>query len=173
MNYAGIKYCDIANGLGCRTVLFVSGCRNHCKGCFQPQTWDFAYGDPFDESVQDKIIESLKPRYIQGLTLLGGEAFEPENQKELLPFVRRVREALPEKDIWAYTGYVYDQDLVPGGRKYTEDTDALLALVDILVDGPFIEEQKDITLKFRGSANQRVIDMKKTYAQGEIVLAMD
>ena len=172
MNYAGIKYCDIANGLGCRTVLFVSGCRNRCKGCFQPQTWDFAYGDPFDGGVQDKIIESLKPRYIQGLTLLGGEAFEPENQKALLPFVRRVREELPGKDIWAYTGYVYDRDLVPGGRKYTEDTDALLALVDILVDGPFIEEQKDITLKFRGSANQRVIGMKKTYAQGEIVLAM-
>ncbi len=173
MNYAEIKYCDIANGLGCRTVLFVSGCRNHCKGCFQPQTWDFAYGKPFDEEVQQKILESLGPGYIQGLTLLGGEAFEPENQKVLLPFVRRVRKELPEKDIWAYTGYVYDRDLVPGGRKHTEDTDELLSLIDILVDGPFIEEQKDIMLKFRGSANQRVIDMNSTREQGEMVLAMD
>ncbi len=173
MNYASIKYCDVANGLGCRTVLFVSGCRNHCPGCFQPETWDFAYGKPFDGAVQQQILDSLSPFYIQGLTLLGGEAFEPENQKALLPFVHRVRKEHPDKDIWAYTGYVYDRDLVPGGSKYTEDTDELLGLVDILVDGPFIEAQKDITLKFRGSQNQRVIDMPKTLQTGEIVLAMD
>ena len=173
MNYAGIKYCDIANGLGCRTVLFVSGCRNYCKECFQPQTWDFFYGEPFDEKIRQEILDSLKPAYIAGLTLLGGEPFEPENQKELLPFVKQVKELYPDKNIWAYTGYVYDADLLPGGRKYTEDTDELLGLLDVLVDGPFVRELHDITLKFRGSANQRVIDMKKTLKTGEITLYLE
>lgn len=173
MNYAGIKYCDIANGLGCRTVLFVSGCRNHCKDCFQPQTWDFSYGEPFDEKVQQEILDSLAPAYVHGLTLLGGEPFEPENQKELVPFVHKVRNQYPDKNIWAFTGYVYDRDLVPGGRKYTEATDELLSMIDILVDGPFVVEEKDITLKFRGSRNQRVIDLPKTIKSGRIVLAMD
>ena len=173
MNYAGIKYCDIANGLGCRTVLFVSGCRNACKGCFQPQTWDFHYGEPFDEKAQEEILHSLEPDYVQGITLLGGEPFEEENQAALVPFMRRVREQYPNKDVWAFTGYIYDKDLIPGGRKYTENTDELLSMIDILVDGPFQEEQKDITLKFRGSRNQRVIDLPKTIQCGKICLAMD
>jgi anaerobic ribonucleoside-triphosphate reductase activating protein len=173
MNYAGIKYCDIANGLGCRTVLFVSGCRNHCKDCFQPQTWDFSYGEPFDEKVQQEIIDSLAPNYVQGLTLLGGEPFEQENQKALVPFVEKVRAQYPQKNIWAFTGYLYDKDLVPGGRKYTEDTDRLLSMIDVLVDGPFLVEEKDIRLKFRGSRNQRVIDMKETIKNGKVTLFME
>ena len=173
MNYAGIKYCDIANGLGCRTVLFVSGCRNASKGCFQPQTWDFCYGEPFGETIQQKVIDSLEPEYIHGITLLGGEPFEEENQAALLPFVRKVKERYPDKNVWAFTGYIYDKDLVEGGRKHTADTDALLSLIDVLVDGPFVEEQKDITLQFRGSANQRVLDLKKTREQGRIVKLME
>ena len=168
MNYAGIKYCDIANGTGCRTVLFVSGCRNACKGCFQPQTWDFAYGEPFDEKVQEEVLKSLEPDYITGITLLGGEPFEPENQKALLPFMRKVVAQYPNKNVWAFTGYIYDKDLVAGGRRHTEDTDELLSMIDVLVDGPFCEEQKDITLEFRGSSNQRVLDLKETIRLGNI-----
>ena len=170
MNYAGIKYCDIANGSGCRTVLFVSGCRNACKGCIQPQTWDFCYGKPFDEAVQQEVIDSLEPDYITGITLLGGEPFEPENQAALLPFMKKVKEKYPSKNVWAFTGYIYDKDLIPGGRKYTKDTDPLLDMIDVLVDGPFVEELKDITLKFRGSSNQRVLDLKKTREHGKIVM---
>ena len=170
MNYAGIKYCDIANGLGCRTVLFVSGCRNACKGCFQPQTWAFDYGEAFDDKIQQEILDSLKPAYVQGITLLGGDPFEEENQKALVPFLRKVKEQYPGKDVWAYTGYMYDTDLQKGGRKYNEYTDELLAMIDVLVDGPFIEEQKDITLKFKGSANQRVIDMNKTREKNQIII---
>ena len=173
MNYAEIKFCDIANGKGCRTVLFVSGCRNACKGCFQPQTWDFLYGREFDETVQEEILKSLKPEYIQGLTLLGGEPFEPENQEALVPFMRKMKAAYPDKDVWAYTGYIYDRDLVEGGFKHTKDTEELLSMIDVLVDGPYIEEKKDITLKFRGSANQRVIDLRATEAGGNICLAVD
>lgn len=173
MNYAGIKYCDVANGTGCRTVLFVSGCRNHCKECFQPQTWDFRYGSPFDEKIQKEILSSLEPAYIQGLTLLGGEPFEPENQVELVKFVRKVKQQYPKKDIWAFTGYLYDKDLTEGGSRYCEATDELLSMLDILVDGPFIAEQRDLTLRFRGSRNQRVIDMKATRREGIIVLAME
>ena len=171
MNYAGIKYCDIANGLGCRTVLFVSGCRNACKGCFQPQTWDFSYGEPFDEKVQKEILDSLEPAYIAGLTLLGGEPFEEENQEELVPFLRRVKEQYPGKNIWAFTGYLYDRDLQPGGRKHTPWTDEMLSMIDVLVDGPFVLEEKDITLKFRGSRNQRIIDLAATRQTGELVLS--
>ena len=170
MNYAGIKYCDVANGLGCRTVLFVSGCRNHCKDCFQPHTWDFSYGKEFDETIQKELLDSLKPTYIKGLTLLGGEPFEPENQIALLPFVKKVKEEYPNKDIWAFTGYIYDIDLIEGGRKHGEGTDELLSMIDVLVDGPFIAEQRNLMLKFRGSENQRVIDMKKTLEEGGIVL---
>lgn len=168
MNYAGIKYCDIANGTGCRTVLFVSGCRNACKGCFQPQTWDFGYGEPFDEKAQKEVLDSLAPDYITGITLLGGEPFEPENQKELVPFMRKVVAQYPNKNVWAFTGYIYDKDLVAGGRRHTEDTDELLSMIDVLVDGPFIEELKDITLKFRGSSNQRVLDLRETIRTGKI-----
>lgn len=168
MNYAGIKYCDIANGTGCRTVLFVSGCRNACKGCFQPQTWDFGYGEPFDEKVQKEVLDSLAPDYITGITLLGGEPFEPENQKELVPFMRKVVAQYPNKNVWAFTGYIYDKDLVAGGRRHTEDTDELFSMIDVLVDGPFVEELKDITLKFRGSSNQRVLDLRETIRTGKI-----
>ena len=169
MNYAGIKYCDIANGTGCRTVLFVSGCRNACKGCFQPQTWDFGYGEPFDEKVQEEVLKSLEPDYITGITVLGGEPFEPENQKELVPFMRKVVARYPNKNVWAFTGYIYDKDLVAGGRRHTEDTDELLSMIDVLVDGPFQEEKKDITLKFRGSSNQRILDLKETIKTGNII----
>lgn len=172
MNYSAIKYCDIANGIGVRTVLFVSGCRNHCKDCFQPETWSFENGEPFTGEIEDAIIDSLKPDYIKGLTLLGGDPFEPENQEALLPFMKRVREACPAKDVWAYTGYVLDKDLVPGGKCYTRDTKELLERIDILVDGPFITEQKDITLQFKGSKNQRVIDCAHYCKTGEIVEIM-
>ena len=173
MNYGAVKYCDIANGLGCRTVLFVSGCRNACKGCFQPETWAFDYGKPFDETIQNEILKSLEPSYVQGITLLGGDPFEEENQEALVPFMRKVKECYPDKNVWAYTGYVYDKDLIPGGRKHTENTEELLSMIDILVDGPFVQEKKNLMLKFRGSENQRVLDMKKTLATGKIILAMD
>ena len=173
MNYGAVKYCDIANGLGCRTVLFVSGCRNACKGCFQPETWAFDYGKPFDETIQNEVLKSLEPSYVQGITLLGGDPFEEENQEALVPFMRKVKECYPDKNVWAYTGYVYDKDLIPGGRKHTENTEELLSMIDILVDGPFVQEKKNLMLKFRGSENQRVLDMKKTLETGKIILAMD
>ena len=161
MHYGNIKYFDIADGEGVRTTLFVSGCTNKCPGCFQPETWDFNYGNEYTKETEDQIIKSLEPYYVNGLTLLGGEPCEPENQAVLVNLVERVKKECPGKNIWAYTGFIYDKDLVPGGRKYTEYTDRILACVDVLVDGPFIEAQKDITLKFRGSANQRIIEMKK------------
>lgn len=172
MNYSAIKYCDIANGIGVRTVLFVSGCRNHCEGCFQPETWAFEHGDLFDEAVENQIIESLKPSYIDGLTLLGGDPFEEENQKALIPFLRKVRAEYPNKTIWAYTGYILDTDLAEGGRKFTEDTKEMLSFLDVLVDGPFVQAKKNIMLKFKGSENQRVIDMKAYRENGEIIELM-
>lgn len=170
MYYGNIKFCDIADGEGVRTSLFVSGCRNHCPNCFQPQTWDFQYGEPYTIETEKKILDSLKAPYVDGLTTLGGEPFEPENQRELVKLFRKVREFAPGKTIWSYTGYVYDKDLVPGGRRHIEVTDEMLSLLDVLVDGPFIEAQKDISLAFRGSSNQRVIAMKKTLATGKVVL---
>ena len=172
MNYSAIKYCDIANGTGVRTVLFVSGCRNHCKDCFQPETWAFEYGNPFTGEVEDEIIASLKPDYIRGLTLLGGDPFEPENQKALLPFMRRVKAECPGKDVWAYTGYVLDRDLVPGGKRFVDGvTRELLESIDILIDGRFVEELKNLMLNFRGSGNQRIIKMKETLETGKVVLS--
>lgn len=168
MNYSAIKYCDIANGTGVRTVLFVSGCRNRCKGCFQPETWDFSSGEPFTAETEDAILDSLKPSYIRGLTLLGGDPMEPENQEALLPFLKRVKEAYPQKDVWAYTGYLLDRDLAKGGRCHGKDTEGLLELIDVLADGPFIEEEYSILLKFKGSANQRLIDMAHYRRTGEI-----
>ncbi|MBQ6152916.1 MAG: anaerobic ribonucleoside-triphosphate reductase activating protein [Ruminococcus sp.] len=170
MNYCNIKYFDIADGEGVRTTLFVSGCTNRCKGCFQPETWDFSYGEPFTKEVEDKILDSLEPYYVDGLTLLGGEPFEPSNQAALLPFLRRVRERYPEKNIWCFTGFILEDDLFEGGRKHTPFTDEMLSLIDILVDGPYIEEQRSLMLQFRGSENQRVIDMKKTLQQGKVVI---
>lgn len=161
MNYGNIKECDIADGPGVRVSLFVSGCRHHCKGCFNEATWDFSYGQLYTKETEDEIIRLLAPDYIQGLTLLGGEPFEPENQQELVKLLRRVRAVYPKKDIWSYSGYLLDVDMVKGGRAYTEVTEEMLSYINVLVDGPFIEAKKDITLKFRGSSNQRVIKLEK------------
>lgn len=169
MYYGNIKKNDIANGKGVRVTLFVSGCTNHCKNCFQPETWNFDYGKPYTKETEDEIIEALKPSHIAGLTLLGGEPFEPENQRELVKLLHRIRKELPEKNIWSFTGFILDQDLLDGGRKHCEVTDEMLSLLDVLVDGPFKEEEKDITLAFRGSRNQRVIDMKKSLKEQEVV----
>jgi anaerobic ribonucleoside-triphosphate reductase activating protein len=173
MHYGNIKQYDIADGEGVRTTLFVSGCTNCCKGCFQPETWDFSFGKPYTEETENRIMEMLADENIQGLTLLGGEPFEPENQRVLINLLRRVRKELPEKDIWSYTGFVYERDLLEGCRKHTEVTDEMLSLIDILVDGPFVEEKKNISLMFRGSENQRVIDLKKTREQGHVVLYLE
>ena len=170
MYYGNIKKFDIADGEGVRVSLFVSGCRNHCKGCFQPSTWDFRYGNLFTEDTENELLEALKPDYIEGLSLLGGEPMEPENQRDLVPFLRRFRTQYPEKTLWVYTGCVLEQDLVPQGRAFTEVTEEFLSYTDVLVDGPFIEEQKNVMLSFRGSENQRVIDMNKTRTEGHLVL---
>ncbi|MBR3202096.1 MAG: anaerobic ribonucleoside-triphosphate reductase activating protein [Solobacterium sp.] len=170
MYYGTIKKYDIADGEGVRVTLFVSGCTNHCKGCFQPETWDFCYGNPYTEETEQELINALHDENIQGLTLLGGEPFEPENQRELVKLLRRVRAELPEKDIWSYTGFVYEKDLLAGQRKHCEVTDEMLSLLDVLVDGPFVEELKNIRLIFRGSSNQRVLNMKETLKQGKPVI---
>ena len=159
MYYTKIKKCDVANGVGVRVTLFVSGCRNHCPGCFQPETWDFFYGSQFTEDTEKEILRMLSPSYISGLTLLGGEPFEPENQRALLPFMRKVRETYPNKNVWAFTGYTWEQLHNPSSHPCTEVTEELLSLIDILVDGPFLEERKNISLRFRGSDNQRIIDL--------------
>lgn len=160
MNYGSIKNCDVANGPGVRISLFVSGCRHHCKGCFNPETWDFKYGSEFTKETEEELLALLKPAYIQGFSLLGGEPFEPENQRVLTGLLKRIRETCPGKDIWCYTGYLYDEDLKQGGKVYTEVTEEMLSYIDVLVDGEFIEEQKDLTLVFRGSRNQRILELK-------------
>ena len=170
MHYGTIKNCDIANGIGVRVTLFVSGCRNMCKKCFQPQTWDFSYGEEFTKQTEDYILDLLKPDYISGLTLLGGEPFEQENQRELLPFIKRVKSVYPEKTIWCFSGFTLDEMLSGTARCCCEVTKEMLSYIDILVDGRFIEEQKDISLRFRGSRNQRIIDLAPTLKTGEIVL---
>lgn len=165
MRYSNIKYCDIANGVGVRTSLFVSGCRVHCPGCFNAEAWDFEAGEPFDAAVAERIWKSLESSWNAGLSVLGGEPFEPENQAALRPFLEETRRRFPHKTIWCYTGYVYERDLAPaGGKRHTEDTEAMLACVDVLVDGPFMASNHDITLRFRGSSNQRLIDMVATNA---------
>lgn len=171
MNYCNIKKTDIADGPGVRVTLFVSGCTHHCKECFQPETWDFSYGVPFTEATQEELLQALSPAYVAGLTLLGGEPFEPENQRALLPFLKKVREQLPKKTIWAYSGYVFEE--LTGaetgtGRARCEVTDEMLSLVDVLVDGEFVLEKKNISLQFRGSENQRIIDVKKSLAEKQI-----
>ncbi len=170
MHYGNIKFYDIADGPGVRTTLFVSGCSHHCPGCFQPETWDFGFGEEFTAEVEDRIIASLAPDYVDGLTLLGGEPMEKVNQRALLPFVRRVRETYPDKDIWCYTGYTLESDLLSDSRARCEVTDELLGLIDVLVDGEFIESERDLTLLFRGSRNQRLIDLNATLEKGEVVL---
>ena len=170
MYYGEIKNCDIANGIGVRISLFVSGCTNHCEHCFQPQTWAFDYGQPFTESTEDSILELLRPSYINGLTVLGGEPFEPRNQKILLPFLQRVRKELPQKSIWAFSGFTYEELTTPGSYPHCENTFPLLSLLDVLVDGRFVQELHDISLRFRGSSNQRLIDLKKTISSGKVTL---
>ncbi len=171
MNYCAIKKSDVANGPGMRVTLFVSGCTNHCPGCFQPETWDFDYGQPFTKETEDRLIELLRPSYVSGLTLLGGDPFEPQNQRALLPFLRRVKAELPKKTIWAFTGFVLEKELLAdGSHPRCEVTDHMLGLIDVLVDGRFIEAQKDVTLRFRGSRNQRLIDLNRSRANNELVL---
>ncbi|MGN1433029.1 MAG: anaerobic ribonucleoside-triphosphate reductase activating protein [Ruminococcus sp.] len=168
MNYGEIKNYDIANGEGVRVSLFVSGCTHHCKNCFNPETWSFEYGKPFTKETEDYIIECLSPDYIDGLSLLGGEPFEPQNQEVLLPFLRRVRNELPNKTIWCYTGYLFDRELLSESRARCEFTDEMLSLIDVLVDGEFVQDLYDISLAFRGSSNQRIIDVQKSLGTGEI-----
>ena len=170
MYYGEIKNCDIADGVGVRVTLFVSGCTNHCEGCFQPETWNFKYGKPFTKDTEEEILNLLKPSYINGLTLLGGEPFEPENQRVLLPFVKRVRETYPEKTVWSYSGFTLEELITDGSHPRCEVTDELLGLLDVLVDGRFVLDQRDISLRFRGSRNQRLIDMNKTREVGKVVL---
>lgn len=170
MHYGEIKNCDIANGEGVRVTLFVSGCTNRCKNCFQPQTWAFDYGQPFTKETEDTLLAMLAPDYINGLTLLGGEPFEPESQRVLLPFLRRVRAALPQKTIWAFTGFTWEQLHTEGSHPRCEATDELLSLLNVLVDGRYEEALHDISLRFRGSSNQRIIDVPATLQSGTLTL---
>lgn len=170
MNYGQVKKTDIANGPGVRVSLFVSGCTHHCKGCFNPETWDFSYGQEFNDAVQDEILGLLKPNFIAGLTVLGGEPFEPANQRALLPFLKKVRERYPQKTIWCYTGYLLDGQLWRDSPARCEATDEMLSLIDVLVDGEFVQGEKDISLQFCGSKNQRVIDVPQSLVQGRVCL---
>lgn len=169
MNYAEIKEFDIANGPGVRLTLFVSGCTHHCPECFNPETWDFNYGKPFTGEVQDKLIDMLRDESYQGLTLLGGEPMEPANQKALLPFIKRVRRECPDKDIWCFTGYLFDRDILEGFAEKMSETRELLSLLDVVVDGEFKIALKDVTLLYKGSANQRTIDVPKSLKADQII----
>jgi len=170
MNYANIHMFDVANGPGCRTSLFVSGCTHHCKGCFNSMTWDFSYGNPFTKEVQDQLIEDSQPNYIDGFTILGGEPMEVQNQAALRPFLERIKEELPDKTIWIYSGYTYEELTDTNNtRCHSDDTDAILSIIDVLVDGEFQIDKKNISLKFRGSSNQRVIDVPATRSREKIV----
>lgn len=174
MRYGAIKKRDIANGPGVRVVLFVSGCTHHCKGCFQPQTWDFNYGEEYTAETEQELIDALVPDFIDGLTLLGGEPFEPENQKVLITLLRRLRKELPQKTVWAFSGYTFEE--LTGkkeSRARCEATDEMLSLVDVLVDGEFQLDKRNISLQFRGSENQRLIDLPQTFQNGEIVWWQD
>ena len=169
MNYAEIKNCDIANGPGVRVTLFVSGCTHHCEGCFNQETWDFQYGQPFTQKTQERILTELAKDYIAGLTLLGGEPLEPGNWQVLMPLVREVKERYPDKDIWCYTGYLFDRDILGTFCERWGQMEAFLSYLDVIVDGEFILAQKDISLRFRGSTNQRIIMVQESLAQGEII----
>lgn len=170
MNYGEIKKNDIANGEGVRVSLFVSGCTHHCPGCFNADTWDFNYGKPYTKGTENEIMNLLSPDFVNGLTLLGGEPFEPQNQRELLPLVRRVKSEYSQKNIWCYTGYLFDEELLKESRARCEITDEFLSYIDILVDGEFILDKKNIALRFRGSENQRIIDVPASLKQHSIVL---
>ena len=167
MNYATIKNCDIANGPGVRVSLFVSGCTHRCPGCFNEVAWDFDYGQPFSEETIESILEMLRPSYIKGLTLLGGEPFEPQNQEAVVTLLRRIRKELPEKSIWAFSGYLFEKDMLSGR---IGDLSEYLGYLDVLVDGPFVQAKKNLSLRFRGSENQRIIDVKASLAAGETIL---
>lgn len=171
MHYGNIKKNDIANGEGVRVSLFVSGCRNKCKNCFNPETWSFTYGNEFTLSVEEDIINSIKPSWINGLTILGGEPFEPENQRDLVSFIKKVRQNVENKTIWMYSGYTIEQLLDPNHKVHTEVTREILENIDVLVDGRFVEELKNLSLKFRGSSNQRIILVQETLNQNKIVLS--
>lgn len=168
MNYATLKPHDTANGDGIRVSLFVSGCTHHCKECFNPETWDFKYGKPFTKEVEDEIINLLKRDYIQGLSLLGGEPMEIVNQRTLVNLLRRVKAECPDKNIWCYSGYTLDKDLISNGKAHCEVTNEILSYLDVLVDGEFVVALKNLKLKFRGSENQRLIDMKKTFINNQV-----
>lgn len=170
MNYATIKNCDVANGPGVRVSLFVSGCTHRCPGCFNEVAWDFDYGAPFTQETIDDIIAMLRPAYIRGLTLLGGEPFEPRNQEAIVELLRQVKRELPEKSIWAFSGFLFDKDILSGRLG---DTREYLRYLDVLVDGPFIEAKKNLSLRFRGSENQRLIDVPASLKAGEIILWQD
>lgn len=172
MHVGEVMTADVANGEGMRVSVFVSGCRNHCKGCFQPQTWDFNYGREYTPEIEQFIIDELSKSYYDGITILGGDPMEPENQEPVLQLLRRIKKELPDKNVWAYTGYVYDRDLVPGGKRFVDGvTRELLESIDILIDGRFVEELKNLMLNFRGSSNQRIIKMKETLETGKVVLS--
>ena len=167
MNYATIKNCDIANGPGVRVSLFVSGCTHRCPGCFNEEAWDFAYGQPFTDQTIKSILDMLRPSYIRGLTLLGGEPFDPRNQADVVRLLRRIREELPEKSIWAFSGYLFEKDMLSGR---IGDLSEYLSYLDVLVDGPFVQAKKNLGLRFRGSENQRIIDVKASLAAGQTIL---
>lgn len=169
MNYATIKNCDIANGPGVRVSLFVSGCTHRCKGCFNEIAWDFAYGQPFTQETVEEILRLLSPPHIRGLTLLGGEPFEPQNQGAVVELLRQVKAKFPEKSVWAYSGYLFDKDILSGSLGPREVTMEYLSYLDVLVDGPFVESKKDLSLRFRGSSNQRLIDVPASLSAGRIV----
>ena len=173
MKDGNLRKNDTANGEGIRVTIFVSGCSHHCSQCFQPETWDPKFGKPYTSKVEKEIIEALKPAYVSGLTLLGGEPFEPYNQRELLPLLRRIRKEMPDKTIWSYTGYLYDDELLKDSRARCEATDEMLSLVDVLVDGEFRIDQKNLSLRYRGSSNQRIIDVKKSLNEIKVVLRND
>lgn len=170
MNYATIKNCDIANGPGVRVSLFVSGCTHRCPGCFNEVAWDFQYGEPFTRETREQILELLRPDYIRGLTLLGGEPFEPENQGPVVELLRQIKQEMPEKSIWAFSGYLFDRDILSGRLG---DTREYLSYLDVLVDGPFVEAKKNLSLRFRGSENQRIIDVPKSLKAGKVILWSD
>ena len=173
MNYATIKPRDIANGPGVRVSLFVSGCTHHCKGCFNQEAWDFDFGEAFTQETIDYILEQLSPAFVRGLTLLGGEPFDPRNQSAIVELLRQIRAKYPEKSIWAFSGYLFDRDILPGRLGDPAITREYLSYLDVLVDGPFIEAKKNLTLRFRGSENQRLIDVPKSLESGEVVLWED
>ena len=170
MNYATIKNCDIANGPGVRVSLFVSGCTHRCKGCFNAVAWDFDYGEPFTQDTIDTILAMLAPDYIRGLTLLGGEPFEPQNQTAIVELLRQVKARYPQKSVWAFSGYLFDRDILSGGLGPWNITREILSYLDVLVDGPFVEEKKNLSLRFRGSENQRLIDVPGSLEQERVIL---